>query len=154
MFCVSRIELKGLATMFFNSSTPCSEIQRWISVQLPAVVSAAKNGVDVDIRPHKTQRSNQQNRFLMAIMVALVRFYHETGFLPSGLSPWAMRTDILKEYWKSRLGVVSTSKLDTSAFGRFIDGIQRILVEETSGEWEILQPDSAYIKSLMADGGF
>lgn len=154
MFCASRIELKGLATMFFNSSTPCSEIQRWISVQLPAVVSAAKNGIDVDIRPHKTQRSNQQNRFLMAIMVALVRFYHETGYIPTGLSKYVMKPTILKEYWKGRYGLEHTKHLDTVAFGRFIDFIQLTLVEETSGEWEILQPDSAYIKSLMAEGGF
>ncbi len=140
--------------MFFSKATSLQDIQHWISIQLPLVHQASAYGIDVEIRPHKQQRSNQQNRFLMAIMVALVRFYNETGFMPAGLSPWAMRTDILKEYWKSRLGVVSTAKLDTGAFGRFIDGIQRILVEETAGEWEVLQPDSEYIKSLMRDGGF
>ena len=140
--------------MFFKEGTSYKEIQNWITVQLPAVYQAAKNGIDVEIKPHKNQRSNQQNRFLMAILVALVRFHHETGFIPAGLSAWAMRTDVLKVYYKSRFGIGSTSKLDTKAFGQFIDSIQQSLVEESQGQWEILQPDSAYIQSLLAEGGY
>lgn len=135
--------------MFFNSNTSTEKMTAWAVQQIALVAPVAKNGIDIEIKPHKTMRSNQQNRFLMAIMVALVRFYHETGFIPHGLSAWAMRTDILKEFYKARFGVVSTAKLDTGAFGRFIDAIQQSLVEETAGEWEVLQPDSAYIKSLM-----
>ena len=139
--------------MWFPATTSSSEITAWVARQFEAVSAGATHGFDVELRPHRRRRSNEQNRFLMAIMVAQVRFYHSTGFLPSGLSAWAMRTDILKEYWKARLGVVSTAKLDTAAFGRFIDGIQRLLVEETDGQWEILEPDSAYIRSLIEQGG-
>lgn len=135
--------------MFFNNNTSLQQILNWAETQLSAIQPIAKNGIDIEIRPHKHQRSNQQNRFLMAIMVAIVKFYHETGFMPSGLSAWAMRTDILKEYWKARLGVENTHKLDSTAFGHFIDEIQRIMVEETNGEWEILDTDSAYLKSLL-----
>ncbi len=139
--------------MFFSESqfdAACA----WCGHQLASIKPLCKNGIDIEIKPHRNQRSNQQNRFLMAIMVAVVRFYHETGFMPAGLSGWAMRTDILKEYYKSRFGIGSTSKLDTAAFGRFIDSIQQSLVEESQGQWEILQPDSAYIKSLLAEGGW
>lgn len=139
--------------MYFNANTPLPNIQSWIEHQYGAI-GFCKHGYDVELKPHKQSRSNQQNRFLMAILVALVRFYHETGFMPSGLSAWAMRTDILKEYYKARFGVVSTAKLDTGAFGRFIDSIQQSLVEESKGEWEVLEPDSAYLQSLIAEGGF
>ena len=134
--------------MFFNTTVSKEQVMRWVDTQLGGVLPVAKDGIDVDIKPHKTPRSNAQNRFLMAILVALVRFYHETGFMPQGLSPWAMRTDILKEYYKARFGVVSTAKLSTKAFGEFVDSIQLELVEQTCGEWQILQPDSAYLKSL------
>lgn len=139
--------------MFFSKDKSYKDIQNWIALQLPAVFQSAKNGIDVEIKPHKHQRSNEQNRFLMAIMVALVRFYHETGFMPSGCQSWMMRTDIQKEYWKARFGITSTAKLDTKAFSDFIDNIQRTLVEESSGEWEILETDSAYLKSLTQDTG-
>lgn len=135
--------------MFFDKDKSLQEIQGWINLQLPAVFQASKNGVDITIVPHKQQRTNEQNRFLMAIMVALVRFYHETGFMPAGCQKWMMRTDILKEYWKARFGIEHTRNLDRNAFSEFIDGIQRELVEETSGEWEILTTDSAYLKSLI-----
>ena len=140
--------------MFFRNSTKTTDIQQWALQQIALVAPVAKNGIDVEIKPHKTQRTNQQNRFLMAILVALVKFHNETGFVPKGLSDWAMRTDVLKVYYKSRFGIGSTKKLDTGAFGRFIDSIQQSLVEETNGEWEILQPDSAYIQSLLAEGGY
>lgn len=139
--------------MWFPSDSSLERIQSWVAQQYGAVSGRAKHGFDVELRPHRRQRSTEQNRFLMAIMVAQVRFYHETGFMPSGLSAWAMRTDILKEYWKSRLGVTSTAKLDTAAFGQFVDGIQRTLVEETDGQWEILEPDSAYLRTLIEQGG-
>ena len=137
--------------MFFQYGTSLERIQKWIANQY-AAVGDQKNGYDVELRPHKKQRTTQQNKFFMAIMVAIVRFYQDTGFMPAGLSPWAMRTDILKEFYKARFGVVSTAKLDTKAFGEFIDNIQRTLVEESGGEWEILEPDSDYLTSLVEGG--
>lgn len=139
--------------MWFPSDASLSQIQSWVAKQFTAMSHTAKHGFDVELRPHRRQRSTEQNRFLMAIMVAVVRFYQETGFMPSGLSAWAMRTDILKEYYKARFGVSSTAKLDTRAFGEFIDSIQRSLVEESNGCWEILEPDSAYLRALVEHGG-
>ena len=89
----------------------------------------------------------------MVILIAIVRFYNETGFRPDGLKPWEMRTTILKEYYKDRFGVANTHKLDTFQFSFFIDRIQQSLVEETCGEWQILTTDSAYVKSLIQESG-
>lgn len=139
--------------MYFPSTASLAQIQSWLVAQYSATQPIAKHGFDVELRPHRRQRSNEQNRFLMAIMVAVVRFYNTTGFMPYGCSAWMMRTDILKEYFKARFGVVSTAKLDTRAFGEFIDNIQRSLVEESGGEWEILEPDSAYLRALVEQGG-
>lgn len=139
--------------MYFSSSASLSQVQNWFNNQLTAIQPVAKDGLDIDIKLHKKQRTNQQNRFLMAIMVALVRFYNETGFMPEGCRAWMMRTDILKEYWKARYGVKHTQNLPASEFGKLCDFIQNTLVQETAGEWEILEPDSAYLKSLYENGG-
>ena len=139
--------------MFFAPKTPLSQIQSWVATQYTAICDL-DGGTDVEIRPHHKLRSINQNRFLYAILVALLRFYENTGFRPDGVAPWAMRVDVLKVYYKARFGVAKTSKLDTKAFGEFIDRIQRSLVDETKGEWEILEPDSAYVRSLIEQGGF
>lgn len=139
--------------MFFNGHSSLEQIQSWLARQY-AVLGEQKNGYDVELKPHRHQRSNSQNRFLMAILVALVRFHQETGFCPPGVSPWGMRVDVLKIYYKDRFGIGSSSKLDTRAFGNFVDSIQRSLVEETSGEWEVLEPDSAYVRALLENGGY
>lgn len=138
--------------MFFPADTSLSVIQNWVARQYTAI-GDQKRGYDVELRPHRHQRSNEQNRFLMAVLTQMVRFYENTGFRPCGLGAWAMRTDILKEFWKARLGVVSTAKLSTVDFGRFVDAIQNHMVVETNGEWEILEPDSAYVRSLYEQGG-
>ena len=138
--------------MFFPPNIPLSDVKKWIDTQLPAVLNVAKRGIEVNIMPHKSKRTLEQNRFLMVIMTAIVRFYHDTGFMPQGCQTWMMRTDIQKEYWKARYGIESTSKMDTAEFTKFIDFIQHNMVEESGGEYEILQTDSAYLKSLVEEG--
>ena len=140
--------------MFFKQDTSPADIIIWVKNQIAYTLPIAKNGIDVEIKPHKRQRSNNQNRFLMAILVAVVKFYHETGFVPSDCGKYNIDVESLKTYWKNRWGVNRSSKLDTKNFGEFIDFIQRTLVEETCGEWEIMEPDSAYIRSLLEQGGW
>lgn len=134
--------------MYFNRDSNYTDILDWVANQLPAVQKVAKYGVDIEIKPHKIQRSNQQNRFLMEIMVILAQFCRNTGYRPKGLSDWAIKPLVLKEYWKGRYGIETTKNLSTTEFSAFIDWIQLTLVEETYGEWEILTTDSAYLKSL------
>lgn len=134
--------------MFFHKDTPLADIQKWIAIQTVAVYNATKNGIDIEIKPHKTKRTIEQNKFLMVVLSAIVKFYHETGFMPQGCQPWMIRTDILKEYYKARFGIETTHKLDTAEFTKFIDFIQQTMVEETGGEYEILTTDSQYLKSL------
>ena len=137
--------------MFFKQDTSIEQITEWVAGQLSAVHPVAKNGIDIVTKPHKSWRSNEQNRFLMVIMQQIVIFYHNTGFMPAGCQKWMMRVDIQKEYWKARFGIEHTRTLDKKAFGEFIDGIQHELVEETNGEWEILETDSAYLLSLVGE---
>lgn len=134
--------------MFFQNITTTDSICAWVARQLDATRDAVKYGWDIEIRPHKKQRSYQQNRYLMAVMEHIVRFYHETGFMPEGCAPWSMRTDVQKEYWKARIGVGATSKLSTAEFGEFIDRIQGTMAAETGGIYEIITPPDAYLDSL------
>lgn len=137
--------------MFFRNDTDLEEITNWMAEQLSAVHKVAKNGIDVIIKPHKQWRTNEQNRFLMVVLSELVHFYHVTGFLPEGCQRWMMRVDILKEFYKAKYGIEHTKTLDRRAFGEFIDNIQRELVEQSNGEWEILETDSAYLLSLVGE---
>ncbi|MBQ2016996.1 MAG: hypothetical protein II208_00515 [Alphaproteobacteria bacterium] len=134
--------------MWFPSDVLLERIQSWVAQQYGAVSGRAKHGFDVELRPHRRQRSNEQNRFLHAILQAMVVFYRNTGFVPAGLSPWAMQVDVLKVYWKSRYGIQTTRNLTTAEFTKFIDFIQLTMVEESNGCWEILTTDSQYLKSL------
>lgn len=134
--------------MFFNTNTSLQQIQSWVATQYNAL-GVQKNGYDIEIKPHRNKRSNQQNKFLYAILVALVHFCHDTGYVPVNCGKYNIDPESLKQYWKKRYGISTTKNLDTVAFGKFIDWIQLTLVEETNGFWEILQPESDYLKSLI-----
>lgn len=136
--------------MFFKQDAPLEQVTDWVRTQVSAVQPTAKNGIDIVIKPHKSLRSMQQNRFFSVIIIAQIRMFHETGFMASGLKPWMHQQEILRFYWKARYGIEHSSKLSTKAFGEFIDFIQKTLVEESGGNWEILSPDSMYLESLIA----
>lgn len=134
--------------MYFKHATSLQDIHKWFDAQLLAIHRIEKLGLDIEIKPHKQQRSNNQNRFLMVVLGAIVKFYHETGFMPSKCNQWDMDVDTLKRYWKNRWGIEYSHKLDPKEFGEFIDFIQQTMVEETGGEYEILTTDNAYLRSL------
>jgi len=134
--------------MFFPGITSNDSISEWVARQIDATRGAVKYGWDVEIRPYKKRRSYQQKRYLMAVMENIVRFYHDTGYMPNGCGAWAMRTDVQKEYWKARMGVGSTAKLSTKEFGDFVDRIQGTMAAESDGEYEIITPPDVYLESL------
>jgi hypothetical protein len=136
--------------MFFKNDTSLEEITKWMSTQLSAVHSIAKNGIDVSIKPHQNPRTNQQNRFLAVIIMAQIRFFHDTGFMASGLQPWMHQSEILRFYWKNRFGIDTSAKLSTKGMTEYIDFIQNTLVEESNGEWQVITTDSMYLQSLIA----
>lgn len=134
--------------MHFPTNTETYKILEWVQTQINATRNAVRFGWDISIVPHQKSRTGAQNRFLMAVLGHIVRFYHDTGFKPVGCDAWAMRTDVQKEYWKSRLGVASTAKLSTAEFGAFIDRIQGTMAAESGGEYEILTPPDEYAELI------
>lgn len=134
--------------MFFQKQIPIENILNWCKIQADASMNASKYGIDIEIKQHKKQRTYQQNRYFMAVLQAILKFYQETGFTPYRLNSWAMDTDVLKVFWKKRFAIEHTSKLSTKEFGEFVDSIQREMVEQSGGEYEAIIPPDYYLESL------
>ena len=132
--------------MFFPANTTTDTILKYLNQQLAAIKK--DNGVDVVIKPHTKQRTLRQNKFFHAVCANIVKFYQDTGFMPTGLSPWAMRPDIIKEFFKAFFGVEHTSKLTTKELGEFVDRIQALMVEQSNGEYEPIIPEDDYLVGL------
>lgn len=138
--------------MWFSTHAPLSGIQNWFNNQLAAVFPLSKDGVDIEIKPHRKKRTIQQNKFLFVILDEIVRFHHETGYVVPGLCAHVMCKDVLKVYWTGRFGVESTKNMSAADFGKLCDFIQQTMVQETNGSWEILDPESDYVRSLIEGG--
>lgn len=134
--------------MYFQKIVSLENIMKWVQLQIPAVMNGSEYGIDIEIKQHKKTRSYQQNRYLMAVMQAIVKFYLDTGFRPYNLESWAMRTDVLKEFWKAHFGIKETHKLTTKEMVDFVDGIQAIMIEQSHGEYVPIIPEDLYIESL------
>ena len=130
--------------MLFQNIVQTENITKWVASQIDATRSVTKYGWDITITPHKKSRTSQQNRFLMTVLNNIVLFSQRTGYVCPGLQQWAMQPSILKEYWKYRLGCLSTAKLSTAEFGQFIDQIQATMASETNGNYEIITPPDEY----------
>lgn len=133
--------------MFFPQTTPLTTIIQYATATIAAVDKS--NGIDIVITPHTKIRTSPQNRFMHAVFAHIVRFYHDTGFIPPGLSPWAMKPDIVKEYFKAYFAITKTSKLTTKEITDFIDKIQLFMIENSHGEYEPITPDDPYVQSLL-----
>lgn len=125
----------------------------WCNRQLTAIKDIAKDGFDIDIKPHRKKRTIQQNKFLFVILEEIVKFHHNTGYVVPGLCAHVMCKDVLKVYWTGRFGVESTKNMSAADFGKLCDFIQQNMVQETNGAWEILDPESDYVKALIEQGG-
>ena len=120
-------------------------------MQLPAVMAASKYGIDIEIKAHKKIRTSRQNSFMMKVFQHIAQFYDETGFLIYDLHRREVYPKGLKVFWKDRYGIKETSALSTKEFGEFIDKIQREMVEESGGEYEMLIPPDYYTESLTKE---
>jgi len=127
--------------MHFPLGTPLENIIDWTRHQISSLTNVCPNGLEVNIKPFKPLRSHPQNRFMHEVFANIVRFYNETGFIPDSLPKWVMNTDALKIYFKAKFGVIETARLSRSEMVEFIDNIQRLMVEQSAGEYEILNPD-------------
>lgn len=136
--------------MFFQYGIPTENIVRWLKPQIDAAQNP--NGIDVMVTPHKKIRTVRQNRYLMRVCAEIVRFYHETGFIPTGCTKWGMKTTCQKEFWKDYFGVLETHTLSTRELGEFVDKIQAEMVQQSGGEYQPIVPDSDYLTSLVEGG--
>jgi hypothetical protein len=127
--------------MYFPQATSPEMIQKYVIAQAAAMMPDAKYGLDIEICQHKKQRTYRQNQFLAAIIDHIVRFCQETGHCVDGLSSHAMRADLLREWFKGKYSVRTTTKLSTKEFAEYCDHIQQDMVEQTRGEYEPIIPD-------------
>lgn len=130
--------------MYFTQSADINGILQMIKPKLEAVIFNAPNGVDIEIKKHTKKRSLDQNAYLWGIYAHIVKFYDETGFIPDNLPVRFINSDFLHEYFKSRFDVKTTTGLNTAEFAQYTDKIQRLMLEQTNGDYDPIYPETTY----------
>ena len=127
--------------MEFTQQVSVENILTALRVKIDALIPHCPCGITVEINERKKQRSYQQNRFMHKVFAHIVAFYHETGFLPPGLSPWAMNDEVLKVYFKHLFNVKHSHRMSTKECAEFVNRIQLWMLEQSKGQYTHLIPD-------------
>lgn len=114
------------------------DLQKVIAIKL----EASKYGVTVDVEEVRRNRTNEQNRYLWAIYKHIVEFFNETGFIPDNLDVRYINSDFLHAYFKARFDLKRTHDLSTAEFGKYVDKVQNLMVEQSHGEYAPIYPDN------------
>lgn len=130
--------------MYIPASANISGILAYLKPTIEAVMNSSSLGIDVEIKPHRKKRTLPQNDFLWAIYQHIVDFWNETGFTPDNIQVRFINSDFLHEYFKARFDVKTTTKMTTSDFSNYVDKIQLLMTEQTSGEYQPIYPESTY----------
>ena len=127
--------------MNFPVSASVDGILQFIKPSIVQILQNSKYGISIDIRPQVRKRSIPQNDYLWAIYQNIVKFWEETGFLPDDLKLRWINSDFLHAYFKARFDVKTTTKMTTVEFSEYTDKIQRLMVEQSKGEYEPIYPE-------------
>lgn len=129
--------------MYFPQGATADNILFVIKPKLEATLNSAQHGVDVDIKKHIRRRSLEQNAYLWGIYSNIVKFYDQTGFIPDNLPVKFINSDFLHEYFKMRFDVKTTTKMSTADFAKYTDQIQKLMLEQSKGEYDPIYPETA-----------
>lgn len=135
---------------YFRPNAPSKEIYDRILFPLLTRLRASKNGLDVEIREHKSNRTNAQNRFYWSTVKDIVDVLNDGG-LTYGEWNLSYTSEILHEINKRIFGISSTSKLSKSEFCDLMDKLQSFWIEKTNGFYMPRETPSSYFERTGMD---
>ena len=130
--------------MYFANYASVDGIIKLIQPKIAALLSNCPNGISIEIKKYQRNRTNEQNRYLFAIYKHIVEFYEQTGFIPDNLPVNNLTTDFLHQYFKARFDVKASSAMNTVDFCGYTDKIQRLMIEQTKGEYDPIYPEQPF----------
>lgn len=133
-----------MSTMYFSQYADVDGIINLIKPKISALITNSPRGITIDVKKVQRNRTNEQNRYLWAIYKHIVEFYEQTGFIPDNLPVKRINSDFLHEYFKASFDVPETKKLNTVDFCDYADKIQRLMIEQTKGEYDPIYPDAPF----------
>lgn len=133
-----------MSVMYFSQFADVDGIINLIRPKIAALIANSPRGITVDVKKVQRNRTNEQNRYLFAIYKHIVEFYEQTGFIPDNLPVNNITTDFLHQYFKARFDVKASSSMNTVDFCGYTDKIQRLMIEQTKGEYDPIYPEQPF----------
>lgn len=133
-----------MSKMYFSQFADVDGIINLIRPKISALIANSPKGIQIDVKKQQRNRTTEQNRYLFAIYKHIVEFYEQTGFIPDNLPVNNITTDFLHQYFKARFDVKASSAMNTVDFCGYTYKIQRLMIEQTKGEYDPIYPDAPF----------
>lgn len=129
--------------MYYSAQTPIKFILSMVESTVLAL--NAKDGVDIEIKEHKTKRTIQQNSFYWVNCTDIAKFLTEAG-LTYGEYELDYTSEIIHEINKKKLGVSTTTKLSKQDFCEYMTKMFAFWIEKTNGFWQPKESPYSYLE--------
>lgn len=121
-----------MAVSYFSTKATDAEIDLRVLRPLKALIAASKDGVDVEIKPHKRKRSNEQNRFYWLNVGEIVNVLNDAGATYGDFKlPYS--SEIVHEINKRIFGEKTTTKMSVADFSAYMEKVFAFWIEKTAG---------------------
>lgn len=129
---------------YFNKAID-ADIDLRLVKPLKALIESSKDGVDVEIKPHKTKRSNEQNRFYWANLTDVCKVLNDAG-CRYGKYEIPYSAELIHEINKAVIGEKSTARMSVKEFTEYMEKVFAFWIEKTGGYFVPKETTTSYLE--------
>lgn len=130
---------------FFKSPTTAAEIDLRLVKPLLAILTTAKNGVDIEIKEHKRRRTTDQNSFYWLNMTDVAKTLNDAG-ATYGEHALPYTAELVHEINKRLFGQKTTAKMSTQEFSDYMTQVFAFWIEKTYGFFIPKESPQSYLE--------
>lgn len=118
--------------IYFHQNATAADVEQRLFKPFYAMLTAAKNGVDVELSEHKHRRSTAQNAFYWSNMTDVAVVLNEAG---CGYGEYRIpyTAEVVHEINKTIFGQKTTTKMAVAEFSAYMTAVFDFWIERTRG---------------------
>ena len=130
--------------IYFHQNATAADVEQRLLKPFYAMLTAAKNGVDVELSEHKHRRSTAQNAFYWSNMTDVAAVLNEAG---CGYGEYRIpyTAEVGHEINKTIFGKKTTTKMAVSEFSAYMTAVFDFWIERTRGFFVAKESAESYL---------
>lgn len=134
-----------MTTIYLPKTAGKDDFNFKVLLPLRAALEASRTGVMVEIKEHKTRRSNDQNSFYFLNIKDVAGVLNDAG-CTYGEHELPYTSDLVHEINKAVFGISTTTKLSTKEFCDYMTRVFEFWINKTAGTFVPKESPYSYLE--------